>query len=92
MMTNIHDPPAEDNICDEKGNTIKPLIVEDYNCHMGYVDKGDSMTNSYSVSRRTWKWTKKLFFHLLGLAVLNSYILLSLCGGKKSHTENFDLP
>ena len=32
------------------------------------------MANSYSICRRTWKWTNKLFFHLLGL---NSYILLS---------------
>ena len=31
---------------------------------------------------------KKLFFHLLDLAIVNSYILLSSCGGKKiSHTD-----
>ena len=31
---------------------------------------------------------KKLFFHLLDLAILNSYILHSSCGGKKiSHTD-----
>jgi hypothetical protein len=87
MLTNIHNPPAEDNFCDEKGNTIKPLIVEDYNHHMGYVDKGDRMANSYSVNCRTWKWTKKLFFHLLHLAVLNSYILLSLCVKQITHRE-----
>jgi len=52
------------------------------------VDKGDRMANSYSISRCTFKWTKKLCFHLLDLAILNSYILLSSCGGKKiSHTD-----
>jgi hypothetical protein len=43
------------------------------------------MANNYS----TWKWTKKLFFHLFNLAVLNSYILLSSCGGKKLPHKNF---
>ena len=83
MLTNIHDPPSEGNFWDEHGNAIKPAIVADYNRHMGYVDKADRMANSYTASRRTWKWTKKLFFHLLDIAVLNSYILLSTCGGKK---------
>jgi hypothetical protein len=89
VFTDIHNPPAKGNFCDEKGNAVKPLAVEDYDHYMGYVDKGDWMANSYSVSRRTWKWTKKLFFHLLDLAILNNYILLSSCGGKKtSHTKS----
>jgi len=29
---------------------IKPQIVIDYNCHVGYVDKGHRMANSYSTS------------------------------------------
>ena len=59
-----------------------------YNRHMGYVDKGDRMVNSYSINRRTWKWTKKLFFHLFDLAILNSYILFSSLGGKNiSHSD-----
>jgi hypothetical protein len=32
---------------------------------------------------------KKLFFHLLDLTVLNSYILLSSCGGKKISHRDF---
>jgi hypothetical protein len=87
MLTNMRDPPAEVNFCDESGNTLKPEIVEHYNQHMGYVDKGDRMANSYSISRRTCKWTKKLFFHFLDLTVLNSYILLTSCGPKLSHRD-----
>jgi hypothetical protein len=82
MLTNMHHPPAEGNFCDEHGNALKPVIIQDYNEHMGYMDKSDRMTNTYSISRRTWKWTKKLFFHLLDLTVLNSYILLGSCGAK----------
>jgi hypothetical protein len=62
ILTNIHDPPAEGNFWDSNGKAIKPQIVEDYNRHMGYVDKGDRMANSYSIDHRTSKWTKKLFF------------------------------
>ena len=56
---------------------------------MGYVDKGDRMANSYCINRHTFKWTKKLFFHLLDLAILNSYILHSSCGGKKISHRDF---
>jgi len=35
------------------------------------------MANSYSIKRRTWKWTKKLFFNLFDLPIRNSYILFS---------------
>jgi hypothetical protein len=71
----------DDNYRDEHGNAIEPAIVADYNHHMGH----DSAyrISSYTASRRTWKWTKKLFFHLLDMAIVNSYILLSSCGGKK---------
>ena len=91
LLTNIHDPPREGNYRDEHGNAIKPAIVADYNRHMGYVDKADRMANSYTASRRTWKWTKKLFFHLLDLAILNSYILFSSCGEKKISHRDFRL-
>ena len=51
ILRNIHDPPREGNFCDEHGNTIKPVTVADYNHHMGYVDRGDRMGNTYTVSR-----------------------------------------
>jgi len=60
MLTNIHSAPAEGNFCNEGGKPIKLQIVMDYNRHMGYVDKGDRMANSYYISRRTFKWTKKI--------------------------------
>ena len=47
------------------------------------------MANIYSISRRTFKWKKKLYFHLLNLAMFNSYILHSSCGGKKMSHRDF---
>jgi len=89
ILTNIHDPPAEGNFRDNNGKAIKLQIVADYNRHMGYVDKGDRMANSYSINRCTWKWTKKFFFHLFDLAILNSCILFFFLIGvrKISHSD-----
>ena len=89
LLTNIHDPPTEGNYRDEHGNAIKPAIVADYNRHVGHVDSADRMANSYTATRQTWKWTKKLFFHLLDLTIVNSYILFCSYGGKKiSHRDS----
>jgi len=89
MLTNIHGVPAEGNFSSERGKAIELQIVMDYNHHMGYVDKCDRMTVRYSISCRTFKWMKKLFFQLLDLAILNSYILRSLCWGKKISRRDF---
>jgi len=72
MLTNKDPPPAEGNFCDDSNRPLKPHVVERYNWHVGFVDISDHMANSYSMSRRNFKWTTKLFFHLLDLTVLNS--------------------
>jgi uncharacterized membrane protein len=92
MLMNIHDVLADGNFSSEEREAIELQIVMDYNHHMGYMDKCDRMAVHYSVSRRTFKWTKKLFFHLLDLAILNSYILVACVGVRKFHTEIYNLP
>jgi len=82
VLTNMHTPPVEGNFCNESGHAVKPLVIEDYNSHMGCVDKSDRMVNSYRIARRTWKWTKKLFFHLTDMTILNAFLLHKTCGGK----------
>jgi len=82
------DPPqAEGNFCDDSNCPVKPHIVERYNRHMGFIDISDRMANSYSMSRRNFKWATKLFSHLLDLTVLNSWILLSSCGAQYTHRD-----
>ena len=87
LLTNMDPPPEDRNFCGESKRAVKPQIVARYNRHMGYVDISDRMANSYSMCRRTFKWTTKLFFHLLDLTVLNSRILLSSCGAKYTHRD-----
>jgi len=63
----------------------KPKCVIEYNQHMGAVDKSDQMVLLNSTVRKTLKWTKKLFFHLLDLAAANAYILCTKNTGPKKH-------
>jgi hypothetical protein len=55
MLTNMHHLPAEGNSCDKHGNALKTATVQDCNRHTKYADKSDCMTNSYSISKHTWK-------------------------------------
>ena len=71
MLSSMH-KPCEQNVSDDNK---KPKIVADYNNNMGFVDLSDRMANSYSFERRSLKWTKKVFFHLLDVSVLNAFIL-----------------
>jgi len=49
------------------------------------------MAETYFINHRTWKRTKKIFFHLFDLAILNSYILFSSLGGQKISLTDFQM-
>ena len=91
MSTNIDNAPAEGNFCNDNRKATKPQISAECNRHMDYVDKGGGMANSYSTNHCAWKWTKKLFFQLLNLALQKSHILLSSCGSTKISNTDFRL-
>ena len=87
-MTNIHNAPAEVNSCNEGRKAISPKLW--------WI-----ITIIWSMWIRATKWPtslhqpahiqvdEKLFFHLLDLAILNSYILHSSCRGKKISHRDF---
>jgi len=78
VLPNMDPPPAEGNFCDNSNHPMKPHIMEWYNWHMGYVNNSDRMAKSYSMSRRTFKWTTKLFFHFLDVTVVYRYLHVGL--------------
>jgi hypothetical protein len=82
----MHIPHVEGN-SKEGGKAVKPLVTKNYKTHMGYVDLSDKMLNGYSISKRMWKWTRKLFFHLLDLTILNTYFVYESCGGNMTHLK-----
>lgn len=85
VLTIIHSTPMKGSFCDEYVKAMQLARIPDYTRNRGYVDKSDHMTNSYSISRWTWKWTKKIFFQLMDLTILNNFISLASCGSKVSH-------
>ena len=52
----------------------KPKVVNDYNQAMGGVDKADQLGVYYCIQLKSFKWWKKVFFWLLEVAVVNSYL------------------
>jgi hypothetical protein len=68
------------------------LVLQKTKMHIwGFVDKSDRMVNSYGFTLRTWKWTKKLFFHLTDMTILNAIIIQNSRGGHitfKNFREN----
>ncbi|KAJ8939467.1 hypothetical protein NQ318_022521 [Aromia moschata] len=78
MLSTMHENkmvtlPKKDRITGE--NIKKPLCVVDYNRKMGAVDKTDMMISSLDCTRKTIKWYKKLFMHILDLCLLNAHAL-----------------
>ena len=56
----------------------KPTVIMDYTSKMGAVDHADQMCGSYNFCRKSFKWWRKLFFWLVEVAVVNSYILQNI--------------
>lgn len=61
----------------------RPNIIEVYNSHMGGVDQIDSMIARYRIIMRSKKWYIKIFYHLLDLTVVNSWLIYIKVTGKK---------
>lgn len=53
----------------------KPDAVLDYNVNKTGVDRGDQMLSYYPFNRRSLKWWKKVFFHLIMMSITNSFVL-----------------
>ena len=97
MLTTIHDDSfvtkRRRSRAVEGGqeDILKPKVVEEYNKYMGGVDTGDQLESYYGFSHRTLKWWRRLFFHLIEMAVVNAYILylLTPCTGKRMTHAQF---
>ena len=57
---------------------IKPLCVKEYNENRGLVDKYGMQISFSECTRRSVKWYKKFFFHLMDLTIYNAYVLYKL--------------
>ena len=67
-------------------NVPQPLAFHRYNQYMNAVDRSDQMLANYNIYCKCYKWWKALFFHMIDIAVVNSYILFQ--EHRRSNTDN----
>jgi len=53
----------------------KPVCIVDYNRYVSGVNLMDQMIAYYPFTRKSTKWTKKVFFYLLEISIHNAYVL-----------------
>ena len=63
-----------------------PNVVKDYNETMSGFDKHDMLRRLYGVNRKSLKWWHRLFFGMLDMTIVNSYVLY-----KESNMESLPL-
>lgn len=63
----------------------KPCVISDYTAKMGGVDRNDHYCSSYGFAKKSLKWWRKLYFWLLEVSVVNSFILYN--SEKKKNNE-----
>lgn len=69
--------------------TNKPTMIVDYNHTKGGVDEVDKKCAIYSCSRKTRRWPQAIFYRLLDLAGVNSFVLYGQCQGAKLRRGDF---
>ncbi|XP_054259547.1 piggyBac transposable element-derived protein 4-like [Macrosteles quadrilineatus] len=88
MLSSLYDTSVETIRRVKKRGKIeeikKPRVVCEYNQSMGGVDIADQYISSYSFTRKSIKWWRKVFFWLLETAIVNAYLLYNMdkCQGK----------
>ncbi|XP_066270739.1 LOW QUALITY PROTEIN: piggyBac transposable element-derived protein 4-like [Branchiostoma lanceolatum] len=77
MLSTAHSAKmASTNGNNHRGELImKPECIHEYNQYMGAVDSSDQMVAYLCFRRRTVKWWKKAFFHMMSLAIVNAHLL-----------------
>ena len=53
----------------------QPQAIATYNKYMNAVDRSDQILATNNVLRKCMRWWKTLFFHLIDIAVVNSFLL-----------------
>ncbi|XP_052807854.1 piggyBac transposable element-derived protein 4-like [Mya arenaria] len=94
MLTNFHE--ANMAVLEKRDyrtgdNVRKPKCIVDYCKHMGGVDLLDQFGHYNCLTRKSKKWWRKLFYYLVNMTFVNSYILYKkfAVGEKKLDHDKF---
>ena len=92
MPTNLATEDVERSVRDggkwTRQQFLCPLPIRQYNSCMGGVDLADMRTTAYDRLMKGWTWYLKLFFQLLDVCVLNSFIQYQMWPNSKGKDEN----
>ncbi|XP_062535158.1 piggyBac transposable element-derived protein 3-like, partial [Armigeres subalbatus] len=69
-----------------------PPMIREYNRHMGGVDMADGLIGRYRIRVKTTKYTNRLVYHLLDLAMVDSYVLFKRVHKIDPSSEVYQLP
>lgn len=58
-----------------KNDVTQPQVFQTYNRCRNAVDRGNQITTTHNVQRKCKRWWKTLFFHLVDMATVSSFIL-----------------
>ncbi|XP_050293711.1 piggyBac transposable element-derived protein 4-like [Anthonomus grandis grandis] len=94
MITTMHANeievlPKVDRITKE--NVRKPTCVVEYNNKMGAVDRTDMMISSIDSMRKSIKWYKKLYFHVMDVCLPNAHAMFLTTDARKIPLAAFQL-
>lgn len=82
MISTCHNANTQEIRRTGKNNIVevvnKPVVICDYTAKMGGVDRSDHYCTSYSFARKSLKWWRKLYFWILEVSVVNSFILYNM--------------
>lgn len=67
-----------------------PNIIKVYNKHMGGVDLLDGLLGRHKIKMRSRKWYMRVFYHLLDVTIVNSWLLHK--GIQKQKQDNKVIP
>ncbi|XP_036346256.1 piggyBac transposable element-derived protein 3-like, partial [Rhagoletis pomonella] len=65
-----------------------PQIIDEYNSHMGGVDKMDGLMGRYHIRAKTRDAMTRLFYHFIDMAATNSFILYQRIHNERLNDSN----
>lgn len=95
ILTSAYDPSETVTTTSRNypGSKNKPACVVGYTKNMCGVDQSDQLMSYLPLQRRTMKWSKKVFVHLLTLSIVQASILYNkACKSRNTTAKSLALP
>lgn len=95
FLSSVHSPRKVSTVLRRQRNGTRvevgcPEVVKVYNESMGGVDKFDQLRECYAIGRRSVKWWHRIFYYLVDLAIVNSYVMWKLKQADQSKCHQLD--